>query len=104
MKKLISLIFILTLIAGCNNSVDDSVNNNDVVSDFENGMRVDEGISPNIISIGNNIYVLYVKEGDIYAKKYYNDLREIGSPVKLTKNTQTAGYGVESKEGIVYIV
>ncbi len=86
MKKIIILLALVFLIAGCNNTPSINGDNLQTIEPSVSNVYVDEGISPNIISVEGNFFVIYVKNGDIYSKKFYNDLRSVGESVRLTKN------------------
>lgn len=82
MKKVFVLFLLLILLAGCNKTPTiDAIEPEN--TNYEE-VLVDNGFYSNLIVTRDEIYVIYIKNSDLYAKKFYLDLKPLGSPVKLT--------------------
>ncbi|MFA5176046.1 MAG: hypothetical protein WC413_02195 [Candidatus Nanoarchaeia archaeon] len=80
-KKIVALLCVLFLISGCAETIKNGFVKEESISEpvkeVLQTIDIDFGSSPNIVSDNSHIYIIYVKEKDIYAKKYYLDFTSI---------------------------
>lgn len=119
-KKIVALFLVLFLISGC--GVVDTVKNGlsnkepttpEVSAEPLRTIEIDSGSSGNIVTDNSHIYIIYVKEKDIYAKKYYMDFTplQIGNldnrtfeaqPTRVTRSENIEKVGLSDFNNFIF--